>query len=338
MAVAYRNLTVSLNSKYVDFLCGDKIVRFWTGAADGQRGIARTTRKQLKFFENRYIKRDSSIGFRFNKIVNYFPSIFIIPTRLPENSVIMIHDVTPIILRGMYTKYDYFLWERVLAPTVRKAAYIITISDSSKRDIHKHLDFPIDRIKVIPCDVSCSCRKFQPVSGLPKEYVLFVGAVDCNKNLDVVLRALQNHSMLHVSFVIVGDASKLVINNHDLQKRVVQLGRLCDEELFYVIERCVALVYPSKYEGFGLPPFEAALFKKPVICSRVPAMSEIWNDNELYFVSPDSAQDWVEAYLAIITDPAQREERIKNAFIKASYFSGIDRNQQLAEFLTNFDA
>ena len=95
-----------------------------------------------------------------------------------------------------------------------------------------------------------------------------------------------------------------------LERRVHFLGRLSDDQTGYVIKNAVALAFPSLYEGFGLPPREAALVGTPSICSKRPAMPELLEDAAL-FAEPDSPHEWAAA-MTMLANHASTRARLAN--------------------------
>ena len=113
---------------------------------------------------------------------------------------------------------------------------------------------------------------------LHEKYFIFIGSNDYHKNLDIVVNALCDESLSECQLVVVGDNFTNVQKNNwkkILTNRIFFYGHLDDNETVQLLSRAEALLLPSFNEGFGLPPFEAAIQNVPSICSDRPAMNQV---------------------------------------------------------------
>ena len=271
--------------------------------------------------------------------VSFFSAIQWCPATVPPESVVMIHDVTPLVLPDDFPEASRQEWLTRLKPIAHQAGCLVSISQSSASDIETHLDLEPGSIRVIYNGITP--LPAMPVNHpqdlqLPAEpFLVFVGTHDHHKNLDVVLHALLDPRLSTLHLVWVGDAQSLTSDPipEALGHRVHLLGRLPDRELAFVLSRAWLLAFPSLYEGFGLPPFEAALLGVPSICSARPAMTELLAD-AAWFVPAEDPAAWAQQLLDIQTDPAQREDMASRARARAREFQWrgvVDRLLLLAE-------
>ena len=214
-------------------------------------------------------------------------------------------------------------WSRRLKPIAHQAQRIITGSEASAGDIAKYLSVSPENITVIHDGVTRLSISSHSKTVLPSNpYIVFLGTYDQHKNLDVVWKALKEPGLESVSLVMVGDNKSLKrkISEMGLSKRVKITGHLPDAEVGYVISNAKALVLPSLYEGFGLPPLEAILLGTPAICSKRPAMTELL-DGLALFADHDDPREWARCLRQVIEYPPSPEERIKKAEKVAGLYS-----------------
>jgi glycosyltransferase involved in cell wall biosynthesis len=191
------------------------------------------------------------------------------------------HDVPNAVSRGFRLWYSWLL--RWLAPRVRR---ILTVSEFSRQRLIEYLQLDPNKVVAIPNGVD---ERFNPAAsenvpamrarlGLPERYVLFVGSLDPRKNLLGLLKAWdQISAKLDCPLVICG-ASSHVFRSAGIEKlpeRVVLSGYVADEDLPALYAGAALFVYPSLYEGFGLPVIEAMACGTPVVCSSTTSLGEV---------------------------------------------------------------
>lgn len=285
------------NATYKQMLFNDFKIFFESQSLRDQRGIGRMARS---YFDELKKKEEYIPLYSYQRILNFmsnkkksiyfFPSIHWCPRHLPPNSIVMIHDVTPLLFPDAgYYKETLVQWRTHFKQVAQDADHLITISHSSAKDIAIQLDVPLDKIFV----------NYNGVTALPQsrnvrlpqnDYVVFLGAHDHNKNLQVVLEALRCDVISSVDLVMLGDnvSVKKMVCDAGLKDRAHFLGGVSDAVVGTVLKNALCLVFPSLYEGFGQPPMEAALHGTPSICSDRPAMNEILTDVALFLPPHDS--------------------------------------------------
>lgn len=211
-----------------------------------------------------------------------------------RSKITTIHDVAHLENPRWYSlpyRMFYRLVEPLVIYTCRK---VITVSEFSKSEIIKH--YP--RIKADDIEViynACNGDWGHDAESDPhaSEYFLCVSSMDPRKNFPILLSAFKE--LPEVNLKIVG-GKNAVFNKMELEvpKNAEFLGRVSDEELATLYKNAKAFIYPSLYEGFGLPPIEASHFGCPVILSDIPVLKEICRDSAIYF-NPYSLQSIIEA-------------------------------------------
>jgi alpha-1,3-rhamnosyl/mannosyltransferase len=205
---------------------------------------------------------------------------------------------------------------------------IIAVSETTKRDFLRFFNFPEERIRVVHCGVSSA---FSPdkVSerdviarrySLPADYVLFVGTITERKNLDRLLKAYiasdasKTHKLV-VAGVVNGDSENFMkeINGKNLQDKVMCVGYVNGEDRPALYASASALLFPSLYEGFGMPVLEAMASGTPVLTSNLSATAEIGSENAV-LVDPydiDSIKDGINKIMGV--SGQFTEEALKHA-------------------------
>lgn len=254
---------------------------------------------------------------------------FNIPANYNGKILVTIHDTfhlaMPEIIGGKLSRlYAKFLYSKA----VKKSNRIITVSSFSKNEIEKFIKYK-NSIVIIPNGVSKSW--FNEIADYSNKnpYIIFVGNVKPHKNIKVLLKAFGliidqiSHNLLIIgkkSGFINGDDK--LINDHfeRINNRVEFTGFVSDEDLRRYVAKADILVYPSKYEGFGLPPLEAMACNTPTIVSKVASLPEVCGDGSLYF-DPNNAEELSNLILSLLRDESLKLELVKKGRENAAKYT-----------------
>jgi glycosyltransferase involved in cell wall biosynthesis len=253
---------------------------------------------------------------------------YVAPLRLQCPSVVTVHDVHHLAHGRLRDWHRRLLLGRIVRRSVRGAAAVIADSRFMRDAIAEAYDMPARSIDVVPLAPNPALNGGAPlpdggapapVSGGP--YLLAFGGVTPNKNLDGLLRAFalarQRHGVRQ-NLVVVGHLPEsLRIGD---SAGVVATGYLDEARLASVLAKAEALVFPSLYEGFGLPVLEAMAAGVPVICSRVTAIPEVAGEAAVYF-DPRDVEDMASKLALVAHDRALREDLAARGRIRAASFS-----------------
>lgn len=252
-----------------------------------------------------------------------------LPAGLDIPSVVTIHDVAFKTFPDMYHATDRFTYNLKWRYACRKADSIIAISESTKQDIIRFYDVDPGRIDVVYQPVNrlfytdykgvCPTSLAEHVNSKP--YILYVGSINSRKNLLGVVKALELLPKdLQIPVVVIGDGREYkqkVLNyiaGHKLQDKVIfSPEKVGLEGLRYLYSHAQMLVYPSFYEGFGLPVVEALLSDCPVVTSNVSSLPEAAGPHSL-LVDPNNIQDISDKMSSILTDSALRSDIITRGY------------------------
>lgn len=241
-----------------------------------------------------------------------------LPPSLPKRSVIMIHDLAFKILPQAYTFFQrqHLHWSTKRA--VKCASAIIVPSEATKTDLINFYNCLADKIVVIPHGftpprtVSVEVLENSEIFkyfGIDKsmKYLLFVGRLESKKNLVNLVEAFAEFAKKNPDFRLVLAGKRGVgfkkllqrIDELDLMHKVIMPGYITEEEKSALYQHCRAFVFPSLYEGFGLPILEAFHYGKPVLTSNISSMPEVGGE-AAYYVDPHSVES-IEKGLEVIS-------------------------------------
>lgn len=257
-----------------------------------------------------------------------------IPSGLKKNnikSLVTIHDLIFKVFPQTYGFIDRHTYDIKFKKSCQNADKIIAISESTKQDIIKFYNIAPSKIEVIYQSCNPLFYKLLPPkeskqiikeNKLPQEYLLFVGSIEKRKNLKLLIEAYQYlPNKLKIPVVVVGKGSKShkkellqLIEEKEMTKKVIWIYSLkSNHHLQAIYQQAMALVYPSVYEGFGLPVVEALLSKTPVITSNTSSLPEAGGPSSLY-VNPNDAQELATAIQKVLTKPQLRKTMIENGY------------------------
>ncbi|CAA0118120.1 glycosyltransferase family 4 protein [Zhongshania aliphaticivorans] len=239
-----------------------------------------------------------------------------------ENQIITIHDM--ICLRFPMQHLPQYIFFRYLMPRLlKKCRAVFTVSETSRRDILRVYRFPPEKVYVVPNAVDVS--RFVPGRvDTQSPYLLMVGARYSHKNVDEVLQmaALWKDKYRLVVTSCSGkyrQALEKIIGQLGISDRVEFRNYVSDAQLLQLYQGCKALVYPSKWEGFGIPPLEALACSRPVIASDIEIHREVLGDAAL-FVKLNDESSWREVFSAI-EDESTLNKTVSNGKKRLAHYT-----------------
>ncbi len=237
-----------------------------------------------------------------------------------------IHDLIPLKLPHLTLDNKRFFRE-LINISLQESGCIITVSENTKKDIIELFNYPQDKIYVtyqpiIPREYDSNGKDILEKYQLKKNnYILFVGAIEPKKNIKRIIEAYQK-LRLKQPLVIIG--KKAWLWQEELQNintsSIILLDYLTYQELQCFYRSATCLIFPSLYEGFGLPVLEAMRFGTPVITSNISSLPEVAGDAALY-VNPYDSQDIAEKLDYMISNEALREKLAQAGRQRAEMFS-----------------
>jgi glycosyltransferase involved in cell wall biosynthesis len=234
------------------------------------------------------IRLSTYIG-KHKEVDNLFVPSHVLPLIHPKNSTITIHDVAFKHLPESYglLSRTYLNWAAKFA--VKHAKKIIVPSTTTKTDLIKFYKADEKKIHVIPLgfDKKNAEHAFQRAK---RPYFLFVGRIEHKKNTDTLIKAFQKFAEKNadIDLVLAGFTGRggdkiLASIPWEIRNRIRLTGYVGDKEKNELMYNALCFVFPSRYEGFGLPLLEAMAYELPIIASRIPTSYEIAKDNAVFF-------------------------------------------------------
>ena len=269
---------------------------------------------------------------RLKKINAVFETAHFGPFNLPSRikRITMIHDLTPILFPHYHRFHSQLLQKIFLKRILKKADLIFSNSQNTSKDLVKVYPFTKSKIQTILLGRDSS---FQPVTSrnyldehnISKPYFLYAGTNEPRKNLELLLDAYAEFRMkneVEVLLLLVGqDGWKTSsfyakLENHKFSDDIILTGFVKKQELVEIYSNALALVYPSLYEGFGLPILEAHSCGTQVICSNNSSLPEVGGDVAYYF-DPNDVSD-LRTKLELAYENYSNDVEYKMKFIEQS--------------------
>jgi glycosyltransferase involved in cell wall biosynthesis len=238
----------------------------------------------------------------------------------------------------MFSGRDLAILKTLVPRTIRHAHTVITDSESSRREIVNHYKVDPEKIKVIYLSISSSYRVLHDRTevesvmarhGITGRYLLAVGNLQPRKNLPRLVRAFAQAKRTGAydgRLVLVGKSlwrdSQIFqeIRQHGLEDEVIATGYISEDDVVALYNGADAFVYPSIYEGFGLPPLEAMASGCPVITGNTSSLPEVVGSAGI-MVDPTSEEELTRAIVAITSDAQIRDDYIRLGLERVQHFS-----------------
>ena len=261
-------------------------------------------------------------------------------------SVVSIHDLIFLKYPELYPFFDRQIYNHKFKYSCRHADQIIAISESTKKDIINFYDIAEEKIQVIyqNCDpifsikinrghIASVLQKYQ----IPTSYLLYVGAITARKNLLNIVKSLELLPKdLQLPLVVVGKGKnyKKEVQKYIQQKGLDSLihfpGHIDQEDLPALYQGAAIFIYPSFYEGFGIPIIESLYSKTPVITSQRSSLPEAGGPNA-HYIDPDEPEQISKGIEKILTDDEYRNQMIQKSFEYVQQFNSESSSQTMIE-------
>jgi len=271
--------------------------------------------------------------------IDIFHASTIMPPPLKKAKlVVTIHDLVPMKFKEFFTQEGAQYFRDYFKNTIPRSDAIIAVSNSTKNDILEYFNIPEDRIQVIPQAASDNYKQIQDGSainkvkamyGLDRDYILFVGTLEPRKNITNLIRAyniLPDYLKRDHLLVICGKKGWYyeeifrTVKELKLEDKVIFTGYAPDEDIPLLMNEAEVFVYPSLYEGFGLPPLEAMACGTPVISSNVSSIPEVVG-NAGILINPNDVEELSDAILRLLDSDELRAQLAEKGLKQAGKFS-----------------
>ncbi|MCZ4224378.1 glycosyltransferase family 4 protein [Pedobacter rhodius] len=309
--------------------------------AEGQNEILPLNIKLIPFKAGVYSVREQfEFSWKIPRVDIFWSPHYNIPL-LPIKAkvrIVTIHDVYHLAYRSELTLKQKIYSKIVLAAAVKLSKKVITVSEFSKSEIIKYLKFDKNKINVIENGVKQirNLKSFDAIQkkyNLPSKYILYLGSVKPHKNLKRLLEAYEqlNSTVKEANKVVIvgkvdgfitGDPKLIsyIRENPSLKENVVFTGFIEDVDMDAIYSNANIFVFPSLYEGFGLPPLEAMLNECPVTTSSIPSLKEVCGNAAMYF-DPSNIEDIKQKIESFIMDEDLKQQFVERGKICVKNFT-----------------
>lgn len=285
-----------------------------------------------------------------NVVHSFFPPFDFANKRCGK--VITVHDLRPIIHPEWTTSGFKSCLDGPIRETAKKADIVVTVSEYSKKDIIEYYGISEDKIKVVynglyPEDkFSGEGKKIQNDNIIKDNYILSVCTIDLNKNQNGLIESFsvfkEKHKDCDIKLVLVGPIrdngaiNEVIVKHPEAAKDIIFTGYVSEDELVWLYRNAYLFMYPSYFEGFGLPILEAMSVGNAVICSNTTSMPEVGGD-AVQYCNPYDLESMVNSIENVVFKETYRNELKKKSVDQASKFSYEKAAKELMEIYKQFE-
>lgn len=267
---------------------------------------------------------------------------FELPIRKVCRYVVTIHDLVPLFFPELVPKKHLLFFRLFMKRAAHTADLIITDSEHSKKDIIQHLNVPEEKIRVIYLGYQQQYHRIQAQQKISEilaryricqPYLLFVGVIEPKKNLE---RLVEAYRLLQKDAAIPKDTQLVIaggegwfserlyqkVKDCKLDQHIVFPGYIPDEHLPALYSGAELFVFPSLYEGFGLPVLEAMSYGTPVVTSNVSSLPEIAGDAG-FLIDPGEPKAIAQGITTVLSDDLLRRQMREQGYRQAQKFSWV---------------
>ena len=244
-----------------------------------------------------------------------------------KKQIVVIHDLSFLRNPGWFSKKYYYYHKFMINRIAQNSLKIITVSEFSKNEIVDLLNISEDKVSVVYNAVSEKLinEERKKIIQNCDNYILTVSSLDPRKNLLNLITAVKKIKFKDSKLIIVGSKNKIFANKQmdtlmNSDPDIVFTGRISDMELVGLYKNARLFIYPSFYEGFGLPPLEAMACGCPVIVSETASLPEVCGD-AAYYINPFSIESITDGINKVLTDENLRQGLIQRGLIRSKLFN-----------------
>ncbi|MFT5874315.1 MAG: glycosyltransferase involved in cell wall biosynthesis [Clostridium sp.] len=303
----------------------------------------------------------SRLPFKYNTILNSHSDIYhffdyIVPPKIEGKVITTIHDMTYTIYPEMVEEKTMKRIKKGIEYSVKRADKIITVSESSKKDIVEFLGVDEKKIEVVYNGVeyerfSASYTKEQQFTvknkySIPEKYILYMGTLEPRKNIESIISAFSklivNNNIYseEIKLVIAGKKGWLyesifkLVQKLSLENKVVFTDYIEEEDKPLIYNMASIFIFPSIYEGFGIPVIEAMASSVPVITSTTSSLPEVAGDAAI-LVNPKDIDSMAKAMKQVLEDKDIRQSMIEKGHTQAKKFNWENSAEKLLSIYTD---
>ena len=246
---------------------------------------------------------------------------------LKSNQIVTVHDVIPLLFK-QYHKKQYLFFKILLKYVLKYVKTVITPSIHTKELLKIYYKLPEEKIKVVYPGVRHNQTSENLGPEISSRYILYIGRINNMKNIEGIIKSfLIVNETFKINLVIAGDDRKKFMRilyevncNHEIRERITFIESVSQEQATNLLKNASLFLYPTHYEGFGLPPLEAMINGCPVIASDNSSIPEVCGD-AVYYINPKNEYAIAEGICELLKDVKQRNQLIRKGFENVQKFS-----------------
>jgi glycosyltransferase involved in cell wall biosynthesis len=294
-----------------------------------------------------------SLEMLFHPVDVLFVPAHTLPIIHPQNSVVTIHGLEYEFCPGAYSFWARLYMRCSIKNSCRWAKAIIAVSENTKKDLMRLYKVPEEKIEVIyegyDSNFQFPISNFQSISNdkFSKPYLLFVGRLEERKNIIGIIEAykilVEKYNVPH-ALILAGAPGygynfiKLKIRNYlkikNLKLKIIELGYIDEAQKWQLLSGAEIFLFPTLYEGFGIPILEAQSVGVPVVAGNNSSSKEI-AENSSILVDPSNAEKIADAAYELISDKALRDDIIQKGYENVQRFNWEKCAEEIAKILKN---
>jgi glycosyltransferase involved in cell wall biosynthesis len=254
---------------------------------------------------------------------------------LHKKNICTIHDLSYLENPKWFSKFYYYLYKYLTPITAKNAIKVLTVSEFSKNEICKKLKIERNKVEVIYNAVSDQITNLDSEPIVKEKIILSVSSLDPRKNFIRLIKAYESLENCDYKLVVVGKNDRVFRNvglNLENNTNIFFTGYLSDMELKKLYSKAALFVYPSLYEGFGIPNLEAMSNGCPVLTSNIPPHIEVCQEAAIYF-DPLNEKDIANQISELIHNTITQKKLIKLGSQRVSQFSWTNSAKKLISLL-----
>lgn len=258
-----------------------------------------------------------------------------------QNQIITIHDLAVYKNPKWFSEKFVFLYKLMIPAILKNSKAIITVSEFSKEEIIKKFPTYSDKINVVYNSVNFS-NKYELNRNAQKKYILSVGSLEPRKNIPNLIEAFLKSQVCKThNLIIVGKGNRSFRQNnldHSNDENIKFTGYVTDEKLISLYKNAEIFIYPSLYEGFGIPPLEAMYYQCPTMVSSSSSLPEVCGNASLYF-NPYDLKSIIDSINIIGTSEFNviRNTLISNGNIQINKYNWADSAKALNKIIKSLE-
>lgn len=305
------------------------------------KNLPKNWRNKVLSWPPRFLWTQVRLSFEMLKFWNRPDLLFIpahtIPLIHPKKTILVAHDIGFEKNAGLYDKKNLAYHRWAMRYAIKHAYHIITVSNFSRDEIINFYHCKKNSVTAVYNGFNDLNKFLYPQNnslilqnlGIKKPYLLFVGRLEQKKNIPKLIEAfawLKNKFKIPHRLVLIGmpgfryEDIIANINKFKIKNEVIELGYVEKNNLASIMQQADLFIFPSQYEGFGIPILEAMSLGTPVVCSVIPALQEIAGNAAQYF-NLDSAEKMAEKIHIVLNDESAKKKLIEQGYQRIKLFS-----------------